>query len=47
MYFFETLDLSSPNGPLKKDLYLYRRYFFSLQGIAQQHCEGDFATTEN
>ena len=39
MYFFETLDLSSPNGPLKKGLYLYRRQFFSLHGIAQRHCE--------
>ena len=41
MYFFETLDLSSPNGPLKKGLYLYRRQFFSLHGIAQRHCEED------
>ena len=39
MYFFETLDLSSPNGPLKKGLYLYRRQFFSLHGIAQRHCD--------
>ena len=38
MYCLEILDLSSPNGLLKKGLNLYRHHFFSLQGIAQQHC---------